>query len=101
MPGQMRQSIWQGYGPQPLQGQANAALCARSNAYPIETYQTPRLNLSKTYFGIELVPARPGYVAAPRSRFWVVSSVSGVQTTPPNTQAGSDAAHLNFMISGT
>lgn len=108
MPGQMRQSIWQGAGPQPLQGAANAASCARASAYPLETYQTPILDLTKTYSGIELVPARPGYVATPRSRVWTVISVSGTQTSPATYNAGSNTGlesstaepasiHDNFM----
>jgi len=90
MPGQMRSSIWQGLGPQALQGPANAASCARAGAYPIEAYQTPILDLTKTYSNIELVPARPGYVALARSRFWIVTSVQGVQTSPPTCRAGSN-----------
>jgi hypothetical protein len=88
-----------GAGPQLLEGPGTNS--AAVGAYPVETFQTPLLDLTKTYANIELVPARPGYypVGYVGAGFpqWVIESASGTQTSPPTVQVGSDAAHQNTL----
>jgi len=62
----------------------------------METYSTPVLDLTKIVTGIELVPARPGYIATQLNREWIIVQFAGTQTSPTTYQAGSDAAHQNY-----
>lgn len=94
MSGPQRQSIYMGLGPQPLAGPGSGS--AGSVAFPFEIYETPPLDLTKTYANIELVPAKFGHVPIQLSRFWIILSRSGTQVTPPTYKAGSDPTHTNF-----
>lgn len=88
-----------GAGPQSLEGQG--LLSASLGAYTLEVYQTPLLDLTKTYANIELVPARPGFIPcllrSVNLNRWLLESASGTQTTPPTIRAGSDIGHSNFI----
>ena len=98
-----------GRGPQALEGSTRALqlagvdpstlLSAAMGAFSLETYETPLLDLTKTYSGIELVPARPGYIPIHSTRTWIIFSRSGTQTSPPTTNIGNDAAHTNIQPS--
>src|SRR6267142_1271140 len=87
-----------GTGPQALEGSNTNS--ASVGAYPLEPFQTPLLDLTKTYSNIEIIPARPGYFPVILSGFfpeWVIESVVGTQTSPPTVQAGNNAAHNNSI----
>src|SRR6267142_2458719 len=87
-----------GTGPQALEGSNTNS--ASVGAYPVELFQTPLLDLTKTYSNIEIIPARPGYFPVVLSSSfpeWVIESVSGTQTSPPTIQAGNDAGHVNTI----
>lgn len=89
-----------GTGPQTLEGPGTNS--AAVVAYPVEPFQTPLLDLTKTYSNVELIPARPGYVPIVASGFfpeWVIESVTGTQTSPPTIRAGNDAGHVNTIPS--
>jgi hypothetical protein len=62
---------------------------------PLISYQTPLLDLTKVTLGIELIPAKPGFVPFVASSFWSIEKASGTQTASPTTQLGSDVAHTN------
>jgi len=64
---------------------------------PCETYQTPLLDLTQATLGIELVPAKPGYIPIGLTSIWLIETSTGTQTTPPSIQAGNDSAHTNIM----
>ena len=66
-------------------------------AYPMEVFETPSLDLTKTYSGIELIPARPGYLPFLLLPQWMITIASGTQTSGATAQAGSNAAHTNFF----
>ena len=70
-------------------------------AYPDECFQTPQLDLTVPTLGIELVPAKPGYYPMFVNGRWLIESHAGTQTTPPTTQAGSDAGHVNFLANAS
>lgn len=95
----MRNSIYAGLGPQSLQGPGSRS--ADNPAFPWETYQTPLLDLTKTYSNIEIVPARLGYFPFLLIGTWLIEQRSGTQTSPPTIQAGSDANHVNFIASSS
>lgn len=84
-----------GLGPAPI-GSPGGGL---SVAWPIESFETPSLDLTVVQSNIELVPARPGYIALGFAALWLIEAISGTQTSPPTLQAGSDAAHSNFIPS--
>lgn len=89
-----------GVGPQKLEGPD--MLSGSIGAYAVEVFQTPLLDLTKTYQKIELVPARPGYFPinlTTGKAQWSIEKVSGTQTTPPTIRAGNDPAHTNFFTS--
>jgi len=67
--------------------------------FPLEVYQTPILDLTKPNLGIELFPAKPGYVALSNLVEWVITQVTGTQTGVLSAQAGSDPAHRNLFNS--
>ena len=94
MSGQMRSSIYKGLGPQPL----SSGALGGATAYPYENFQTPLLDLTVgSQLGIELVPARPGYVPVQVLREWIVEVFTGTQVTPATSQSGQNAAHNNFQ----
>lgn len=68
-------------------------------AYVVETFETQKIDLTQSASNIELIPARPGYFPVAASVQWLIESQAGTQTTPPTTNAGSDAAHTNFFPS--
>jgi hypothetical protein len=70
-------------------------------AFPHETYVTPLLDLTKAQLGIELLPAKPGYFPILLQTTWSIEQVSGTQTVPASVQAGSDAAHSNFLFASS
>lgn len=86
-----------GLGPQQLEGPGSAS--AGLGAFAFEFFQTPLLDLTKTYSNIELIPARPGFIPISSTNVekWVIELVQGTQTSPPTVRAGSDAAHTNFI----
>lgn len=93
----MRTNTYAGLGPQSLQGAGSGS--GENPAYPLEVYQTPVLDLTKTYSDVELLPARPGYFPVILTSVWVIISRSGTQTTPPTFQAGNNTAHTNLIAS--
>jgi hypothetical protein len=95
MSGQRRQSGYLGLGPQSLQGPNTGS--GSSVAYPLEFYQTPLLDLTKTYSNIEIIPARPGYVALIFFTRWMIESKNGTQVTPITCQAGSNITKNNNL----
>ena len=95
MSGNVRQSIYMGLGPQAFAGPGLGSGAALP--FPLETYQTPLLDLTKTYSNIELLPARPGFYPVIISSMWLIESHSGTQTTPPTIQAGNDLNHVNII----
>lgn len=68
-------------------------------AFPVETFETQTLDLTVANLGLELIPARPGYVPVFVSSYFVITASSGTQTSPLVSQAGQDAAHTNFWAS--
>ncbi len=84
-----------GAGPQPLGSPGAASLIS----YPVETFQTPLLDLAVPNLNIEFIPAREGFVAWRLSSAWIIETALGTQTTPPVVRAGSDAARTNFLPS--
>jgi len=89
-----------GTGPELLEGPGTQSA---GNLNLVEIYQSPLLDLTKTYSGIELVPGKPGLIPYPIDiqgpGTWLLEQKAGAQTSPPTTQAGSDAAHQNFLKS--
>lgn len=101
----MRQNIYMGVGPQALQPTLVGG--GASVAYPVELYQTPVLDLTKTLFGMELVPARPGHFPFQVFRWWLITQKNGTQTSPIAYRSGSNEAnaiqptpHNNFVSAG-
>jgi hypothetical protein len=93
---QTRQSVYPGLGPQALTGSPSNS--GSAGAFPFENYQTPLLDLTiGQQLGIEIFPARPGYIVQVVNRSWLVESLSGTQTVPPSLQIGSNAAHNNIQ----
>ena len=89
-----------GMGPQSLEGPD--LLSASLSAFTMEIFQTPTLDLTKTYADVEIIPARPGFVpflASANLNRWLIESITGTQTTPPTIRAGNDAGHSNFVTS--
>lgn len=89
-----------GLGGIPL-GSPNAATLS---AFPAEEYQSPLLDFTVPNLGVEIVPAKPGYVAVRMvagAIGFVIEQVAGTQTTPMTMNAGSDPAHTNIYISST
>ena len=88
-----------GIGPQKLEGPD--MLSGSIGAYALEVFQTPLLDLTKTYLNIELIPARPGYFAQGLLGLtaWSIEKKSGVQVTPPTIRAGNDSTHTNLFSS--
>ena len=84
-----------GQGPASLGSPGSGAIIS----FPYEMYQSPQLDLTQINLGIELVPAKPGYIATRQGSLWVIELVQGVQTVPLQVQAGSNAAHTNFFAS--
>jgi hypothetical protein len=83
-----------GTGPIPL-GSGGSGL----SAFPVESFTTSILDLTQVVAGLELVPARAGYIPRLGGGFWDIEQVVGTQTNPPTIQAGSDTAHSNFIAS--
>lgn len=94
----MRNGDYLGNGIGPVQiGTAGSGTLV---VFPGETYQTPLLDLTQITLGIELIPAKLGHIprlSSSVSSRWMVESFSGTQVTPATLQAGSDAAHSNFI----
>ena len=90
--------VQQGVGPQPLESPGAGA--AYKSLPVVEVYVTSPLDLTQPHLGIELVPARPGYVPFNFDfSQWVILSTSGTQVTPATVQAGSNPAHNNYIAS--
>jgi len=85
--------LGQGQGPAPIGPGTTGAL----SAYPVEMYQSPLLDLTQTVSGIELIPARPGYIPIIELALWETEFTAGTQTSPPTVRAGNDAGHTNFI----
>lgn len=90
-------SLGDGLGPTPLGSSGAGSLVAFSH----EVYESPTLDLTQTVSNVEIIPAKPGHVAAfvTGDAFWVIESVAGTQVTPPTIQMGSNAAHTNYIPS--
>jgi len=88
-----------GSGPQQLEGSGTNS--AASNPYPVEVYQSPLLDLTKTVSNVEFVPARKGFFPLAITTSCIVESVSGVQTSPPTLRAGNNVTHDNFIATDT
>jgi hypothetical protein len=86
-----------GNGPSLLEGPGTNS--AGTCAYALDQFQTPLFDLTKTYSGIEVIPARPGYYAYPLSFVWIIESFAGTQVTPVVFQMGSNPAHNNILPS--
>lgn len=86
-----------GVGPAPVGTSGSAGLAA----YPCEVFISPILDLTVPNLGIEIVPARPGYVPEWLGSLWIFESITGTQTTAAVSKAGSNAAHTNLLGSGT
>lgn len=92
----MPSEVIPGLGPQDLEGAGSGSGAIIS--IPPEIYQTPLLDISIPFAGMELVQARPGYIPfAQLSGFWVIESVIGTQVTPATFRAGSDAGRINYI----
>lgn len=85
-----------GAGPSALGPGAGSAI-----AFPGEVYETGLLDLTVPNLGVEIVPAKPGYIPIGLSPVILVEQVAGTQTTPMSSQAGSDSAHTNFVVPGS
>jgi len=84
-----------GLGPSTLGSPGSGALVPLA----FETYETQQLDLTVPNLGIELIPAKPGYVPVAYVGYWIIDGQSGTQTSAAVAQAGSDAGHSNFLAS--
>jgi hypothetical protein len=84
-----------GLGPENLEGNPTSGSFI---ALISEVFQTPLIDITKPLSGMEIVPARPGYVpVCVLAINWSIESVVGVQTSPVVYNAGQDAAHTNVV----
>lgn len=89
-----------GLGPQLLEGPGTSS--AGQIGYLIEAYQSPILDLTRTWSGIEILPARPGFIAMPsQGGGWLIEAASGTQTTSITYRAGNNSTHDNFQPSNS
>lgn len=85
----------------PLSLEPAGLISAGRVPFPVEIYASPLLDLTQAVSGVEIIPAKPGYIPTTRTVggvFWVIENVTGTQTTPPTLRAGSNAARTNFII---
>ena len=84
-----------GAGPSPLGSPGSGSLVM----FPAESFETALLDLTVPNLGVEIVPAKPGYISVPNTAVWLIEQAQGNQTVPLSVQLGSDPAHVNWLAS--
>jgi len=82
-----------GAGPSPLGSAGGGSMVM----LPSEVYETPLLDLTVPNLGVEVAPAKPGYMCVGINAHWLIEQAQGNQTVPITVQMGTDPTHTNNL----